>query len=301
MAETNTKVSNQEQTYKRPSKGAIVGGFVAGTMIRGIVESSHQFVGQVVVDKMTKISQGLTKDEFKAVEDAIDKTIIDEGLAEKGVRKIKATPQNTKEINKVVANEIDNHFLFKKLPEMFKGLIKNDMESNLNKGTNAFYAIKSKAILMPEKGLNLAIFHEIGHAANRNLSQIGKALQKTRAMTFLVMPISLIALCKGKKAPNEKPKSNTDKATTFIKENAGKLTFATFLPMLIEEGMASAKGNNFAKKLLKPELAQKVVKTNVLGFTSYAAIAILSSFGLYIGTKVRDSIAKPVLVENKTK
>ncbi|MDD3436331.1 MAG: hypothetical protein PHC64_04165, partial [Candidatus Gastranaerophilales bacterium] len=104
---------------------------------------------------------------------------------------------------------------------------------------------------------------------------------------------------KTKKAPNQEPKSTTDKTTTFIKENAGKLTFATFIPMLLEEGLASIKGNNFAKKVLSLELAKKVSKTNALGFLTYLGLTTLLSLGIYLGTKVKDAIAKPELVEEK--
>lgn len=77
------------------------------------------------------------------------------------------------------------------------------------------------------------------------------------------------------------------------------MTFATFIPTLLEEGLASIKGNNFAKKVLSPELAKKVSKTNALGFSTYLGLATLSSLGIYLGTKVKDAIAKPKLVKNK--
>lgn len=132
---------------------------------------------------------------------------------------------------------------------------------------------------------------------NANLSKFGKILQKCRPMALLAIPVSLIALWKTKKAPGEEPKNGLDKTTTFIKNNAGKLTFLAFLPTLLEEGLASVKGNKLAKKLLNPELAKKVAKTNALGFSSYALLATLSGLGVYLGTKVKDAIASKKLVE----
>ncbi|MBQ2611149.1 hypothetical protein IJF81_02015, partial [bacterium] len=84
---------------------------------------------------------------------------------------------------------------------------------------------------------------------NANLSKFGKILQKCRPMALLAIPVSQIALWKTKKAPGEEPKNGLDKTTTFIKNNAGKLTFLAFLPTLLEEGLASVKGNKLAKKL----------------------------------------------------
>lgn len=134
---------------------------------------------------------------------------------------------------------------------------------------------------------------------NANLSKIGKILQKNRALAMLSLPIALIALLKTKKAPNEEPKNKLDKITTFIKNNAGKLTFATFLPTIAEEGLATIKGNKLAKQLLDPELAKKVAKTNALGLSSYILLATLSAIGIHLGVKVKDAIAKPKIAKEQ--
>jgi hypothetical protein len=294
-----TEINNQEQTYKKPGVGAIIGGVVVGSTVNGLVSAPNQLIAPKIMGKMADISRSLTEDEFKTVENAIKTTIEKSGLAEKGVGIVKATAENADEISKIMTKELDNNFIMKHLPEQIKGFVETIFHSMVESGKNAFYTFKSKKIIMPEKELSLALFHEAGHAANQNLSTIGKALQKCRGLTLLAFPISMIALWKTKKAPNQEPKSTTDKTTTFIKENAGKLTFATFIPMLLEEGLASIKGNNFAKKVLSPELARKVSKTNALGFSTYVGLAALSSLGIYLGTKVKDAIAKPKLVEQK--
>ena len=148
----------------------------------------------------------------------------------------------------------------------------------------------TKNIVMPEKGMELLSFHESGHAMNANLSKAGKFLQKCRPIGLLVYPIAMIALLKNKKAPEEEPKNVLDKATTFVKDNAGKLSFAAYLPLLIEEGLASAKGQKYAKKFLSPDLAKKVLKNNVLGFSTYFIVATLTALGTCLGTKVRDTV-----------
>ena len=63
------------------------------------------------------------------------------------------------------------------------------------------------------------------------------------------------------------------------------LTFATFLPIIIEEGVATLKGNKYAKRFLSPELAKKISH---------------SSTGAYLGTKVKDSIASRKTSQNAT-
>lgn len=244
------------------------------------------------MNKTGKLNNLITADEFSQVEKAVSDTIKKSGLEAKGVGIIKATAENADEISRIMSKELDKTFL-KHLPKQVKEVVGSIYSSQVTSGENAFYSSASKKIIMPEKKLGLALFHETGHAMNANLSKFGKILQKCRPMAMLMLPIAAIALYKTKKAPGEEPKNNLDKATTFIKNNAGKLTFAAFLPTLLEEGLASLKGNKVAKQLLSPELAKKVAKTNALGFSTYLLTAVLSSLGIYLGTKVKDAIAKP--------
>ena len=47
-------------------------------------------------------------------------------------------------------------------------------------------------------------------------------------------------------------------------------------------------------------IARKVAKTNALGFSTYLLSATLSGLGIYLGTKVKDSIvSKKLVTENK--
>ena len=282
----------QEQQYKKPGAGAVIGGVLAGSTVNSLTSLSGQFVKSGIMNKTGKLNNLITADEFSQVEKAVSDTIKKSGLEAKGVGIIKATAENADEISRIMSKELDKTFL-KHLPKQVKEVVGSIYSSQVTSGENAFYSSTSKKIIMPEKKLGLALFHETGHAMNANLSKFGKILQKCRPMAMLMLPIAAIALYKTKKAPGEEPKNNLDKATTFIRNNAGKLTFAAFLPTLLEEGLASLKGNKVAKQLLSPELAKKVAKTNALGFSTYLLTAVLSSLGIYLGTKVKDAIAKP--------
>jgi len=295
----STNINSQEQKYKNPSVGAIIGGVVAGSTVQSLTSFPQHLISPHIMKKMRQISNSLSADEFTQVKKAVADTIKTSGLEAKGVSIIKSTAENADEINKIMGKEV-NKGIFKFLPKKVKEYIGGLLSSQMAAGKNACYTFASKKIVMPEKELGLAIFHEAGHAMNANLSKFGKILQKCRPMVLLTLPITMIALFKTKKAPGEEPKNGIDKTTTFIKNNAGKLAFATFLPMLLEEGLATLKGNKFAKQLLSPELAKKVAKTNALGFSTYLLMATLSGFGIYLGTKVKDSIASRKLVaENK--
>lgn len=295
MTTINNQTSTSEQKYKKPGVGAIIGGVLVGSAVQGITRGSQELVAPVAMKKMAEINKNITEDEFITVESAIERTIENTGLNKKGVEIIKATPENMDEISRIMLNELDN-ITTKYTPEFIKKFVANIISSTVKDGENAYFAPKAQKIIRPAKELELTIFHEIGHALNKNFGKIGKAMQKCRALSILSVPISLIALWKTKKAPNQEPKRNTDKATTFIKENAGKLTFITFLPILLDEGLASIKGTKLAEKLLSPELTKKVLKSNALGFSTYLGLATLSSLGIYLGTKVKDAIAKPKLI-----
>ena len=190
-----------------------------------------------------------------------------------------------------MTNEVDKGF-FRYFPKNYRKNLSDSFTTIALNGENTYYAFVDKKIILHKNKLNFAAFHEIGHAMNSNLSKIGKILQKSRILILLSAPILIIAMLKNKKSSEEKPKNKLDKATTFIKNNAGKLAFATYIPLLIEEGLASMKGNAFAKQLLSPELARKVAKFNGLGFLSYLLKAIFCGLGVYFGSKARDEVLK---------
>ena len=284
-----TTISENQQQYKNPSVGSTIGGVITGGLVSSAATAPAHIISPKLLDKMQTVCKGLSADEFQSVEKATADVMRQSGLTKKGVEIIKATGENAKQISEVVSKEIDKGF-YKFFPKPVKEFIKNMYASMFVSGKNACYAPASKKIVVP-KDLSLSFFHEAGHAINANFSKFGKVLQKCRPLAMLAAPIAMIALWKTKKAPDEKPTGVVDKTTTFVKNNAGKLTFAAFVPMLVEEGLATLRGNKFAKQLLSPSLAKKVAKTNAFGFATYALLATLSSVGIYLGVKVKDSIA----------
>lgn len=242
-----------------------------------------------MIKKALKINR-LNEDEFSQFQNAIAKTLEDSGLKAKGVSVIKATEENADEVKQLLQQLFTSNPFGKFCKkEQIETLVKRKFKDIFD-GNQSCYIDKFKKIILPEKGLSLLFFHEAGHAMNYNFSKIGKLLKNCRYLEFFIAPIALIALFKDKKDPDEKPKNNFDKATTFIKNNAGKLTFAAFLPKLIDEGLASIKGYNLAKKALSPELVKKVAKTNILAFLTYLSSAVFGSLGIYLSVKVRDKL-----------
>lgn len=160
---------------------------------------------------------------------------------------------------------------------------------------NSLFNGKQNTIIIPPKKsdmMPLLTYHEIGHAINYNTSKFWKFTQNLRILNLLSISIMCFALCKHKNAEGEKPTGTFDKAANFIKNNAGILSFATFIPTLAEECKATINGNNLAKRLLPNELLLKVRNCNKTAFFSYITTAIATGSGIFAAGKIKDTIEK---------
>ena len=168
------------------------------------------------------------------------------------------------------------------------------MLTMIKNGDNAGFVPKSNSVHINVEKLGTSGFHEIGHAINYNSSKFWKTMQKMRVPMMKVAAfLPLVALFKRKKAEGEEPKGRFDIVTTFIKENVGKLTSLAFVPIILEELKASARGNKLAKEFCSPELHKQVVKSNRYGALTYVAMGIFAGVAAFAANKVRDAIAKP--------
>lgn len=168
-------------------------------------------------------------------------------------------------------------------------------------GRNAFFNPHTNAILINPKGkMQFGIFHEVGHALNLNSSTLGKILQKSRTPFIAVLGglAMFTALFKRKKAEGEKPEGTFDKATTFVKNNCGKIAFLGMTPILIEEAMATFKGEKLAKQLLSPDKLKELKTLNRKAYVTYAAGALALGAGTWLLSFIRDKIAAPKKIES---
>ena len=140
----------------------------------------------------------------------------------------------------------------------------------------------------------MATFHEMGHAVN-STTKLGKLLQTAGGpMRMFAVPVILaVALLKRNKAEGEKPQGAVDKTTTFIKNNAGKLAFAAWLPTLAEEGMASIRAAKMAKGAgLSADLLKNLNKGNAKAWTTYLIGAAATAAAVRAAVWVKDKIAE---------
>ena len=211
------------------------------------------------------------------------------------------------------AEELKNNKLLKSLmnskafknedikPDEFLLPIANKQLLQFKMGMNACFLPKANKVLIPDKHLQTSVFHELGHALNANGNVLLKALQKCRPLAKLVPVMVLITSLLNKrpknsqKLENDTTKNKIQNVKDGIKNNAGLITGLSMAPMLLEEGLASLRGQNLAKSLVKEgalskELFKKIKLTNLGGFTSYATAILAAIITCEVAIKVKDKI-----------
>jgi hypothetical protein len=258
----------REPLYVGP---AIVAGVSAGAI--GTVAPIPASLG--IMGWMQKIEK-LPEQAVKTIHAALDKALVDTGL------KGKTYINRVKEVSP------------KNILEKIKGL--NNPLIGVGHGTNAGFGKalfgSETVIVIPEKKLAGAGFHEMGHALNYNFSKAGKLLQKMRLPGMLAAAAIVAFGCftKKSKAQDGKELTTGQKVKNGIRDNAGKLAFLAVTPMLIEEAMATIKGQKIANKLLDKNLAKTILKGNGVAYLTYVATAAGLALAAWAGVKIKDKL-----------
>ena len=286
-ANTNNKSQQSKNSLLSSTKAALLAKATAGAI---------QLSGSVVAaNAAKKENSGLTGVQKGLIESASKKILNNTGLDKKGVSILDPegliTPLDMIEDN-IEEGKIKN--IIKKFVSYFEPI------SSAQAGNNCFYCgqdfrnneiLRNKILINMDK-MPYFLFHEIGHAHNDHFSKILKSIQKNRGQIQALATIITLFSAFTKKAQPKEENNNEltkgQKAKNFIRNNSGKLAFIAMLPILLEEGIATLKGNKFAKEFLSSDMAKKVRKANAKGFVSYLAFAFANGFGAYIAKKVKD-------------
>lgn len=270
------QVSNIKSTEKNKKKSRnVVSSIVASDLGCGVGVATIPLTNGVV-KALKKIGE-LPQDKIDILHKTAEKAIKDTGLADKGTKILYLSRG---------ANEKKANFITKML---------NPIEA-IKDGENACLILKDalnykeNTILMPEKNISFSSFHEIGHALNRNFSKFGKILQNMK--NPILQSVGLITLF-GAFTRKSKPEEGKDltkgqKIKNFIRNNAGKLSFAAMIPILLEEGMATYKGQKLADKMLSKDMAKIVSKGNKTAYLSYIITAAGMGLCSYAAVKIKD-------------
>ena len=243
------------------------------------------------LSRMYKVNASLSQPEKDVLEKAADEALKLAKVDKKGV-KFERVNEHTvlSQPEQAVIDAIEKSKLPKRLKEIRKETLLPKYCAM--KGHTAFFNAITNVITYNKEKLPLAAFHEIGHSMNKFYSHVGKSFQhirmKNRKTAGVISMLALLAPSKTEQ--NMKPQTNDDKLIGKFRDYSGLLVAGAMAPTVIEEGMASYKGNKLAKKLLNPELLKKVKTTNLAGFITYAVSPIVLGLGTYLGVQAKNNI-----------
>ncbi len=152
-------------------------------------------------------------------------------------------------------------------------------------GKNAFYADSIKVAVAPSTKPSL-IQHELGHAINAK-NKFLKLLQNSRSYVT-VIPTTLLLL----NYLIKNRQNNNNREDTFIEKNAGVLGFLAYAPTIAEEGLASIRGINAAKRTLKGQKINfgPLRKNYLFAWLTY----LLAGVGLGVASKLSIKTGLPM-------
>lgn len=278
-----SKINSQNTVNVQNKKSRNVGASVGALLLGGCVPIAFMPLTNSVVNKIQKIGQ-LSQDKVDILHNAAETALCNTGLKEKGAKIVYLKRE---------AGEIP-------LPKILRNL--SPLEQ-VKDGKNAFYAFKDainpltkevmfrkNTIMMPVKDISYVAFHEIGHGLNNNFSKLGRILQKMRnPMMAIAGNIALFcAFTKNAKQEEGKELTKGQKVKNFVRNNAGKLSFAAMLPILLEEGMATYKGQKLADNLLSKDMAKIVSKGNKVAYLTYLLGALSVATTSFATVKIKD-------------
>lgn len=294
--------SDEEKVKKRQN---ILSSLLSSALVIAdyyIVANIPPKISKSIIKKMININKSLSSSQVKSFEKAFDKAFKKSKLDEFGVSIFKCNDLKIDmyNIKEHIKKNITSKWLKKDSLETYYNTILEHMKSD-----NSCYTFFDKTIYT-SKNTRLSLFHEMGHAYNHNKTIFARALQKSRMLyQFLIVPISFTSICLATNEKNSQQKENKSKLNSLLlklQNSFVKLSplilFSSFLPMLIEEGLASLQGQKFAKNVLDKNIYSKVKHTNFLGFLTYLFLASFSSIVLWISLKIKNRFLDKQL--NKT-
>lgn len=176
------------------------------------------------------------------------------------------------------------------------GLKDKGVELRTEKTSNilrAHFNTKSNNILINDKSFYVSVFKEIGHALNFHNGNSTKLLLKTKKVCSKIVPIIGISGLFVKLLHNKKTSENKtifEKTKDFISDNAGPILFLAYVPILLEEGVASKKALTLAKPYLTKLQHLKHVKNLSLAFISCLSIPIMFATATNLGVFAKNKI-----------
>ena len=199
--------------------------------------------------------------QVKKINEAIDEVFYKRtNLSKKGCKLINLTSMDAPEL--------------KKTPKILRFM---DLRRDVVKGKNAGFAQDCNIIYTNREKMALSTFHEMGHAYNFNNVKALKTIHKARPYLMLAtIAATCLPLFIKKTSPKDGQELTTgEKIKNGIHSASPLISGACFLPIVIEEGIASIRASQLAKPLLEKGVYRKMCGLNACGFSTYLASFLL--------------------------
>ena len=105
-------------------------------------------------------------------------------------------------------------------------------------------------------------------------------------------PIPQALLHKTDSTKPKEEKSIFERSLDFVSNHATALTAISYAPVLAEEGLASVRGINLARKYLEPEKVTKLACNYAKAWATYAGVAAVVSGGVAVGIKLANYLKR---------
>jgi len=275
-------------------------GFATQKAVKDMMASS---INTPIIYKMISNARALSKNENDTFYKATQTMLQENGLGNEVKINIYTAkdlqdPKIRRRYKKAfeLEEKLKKTFKDKKLIDILVASKPKNFKISYMNGTNACYHPSNKTILAAENNI-LPIPHEAGHAIF-NSKNWGKSINMTRYYIRkygIMNKVVLLGLLTRKHKPEEgKPLTKLQKAENAIHNNLGIIAGATFLPTLTEEICASLFAKKKIKHLLPENLYKLMVKSNRLGFATYAVGALSTIVATTAAVKTKDKVADAI-------
>lgn len=271
--------------------------FLAGAAISMIVNNLKQTNSKFFLMSFEKISALPSLDETKYVADKMLERIHRKDPAVRALF-VQDNTVDTEKAAQIIAKNtlvgfrrtfnISEKNLISKAIKLFA----DRNASWIAKGQKASYFVNEK-IAIASQNKHQQIFHELGHASVANNKVLKPLLTVGKKLPMISFVAGFFALEHTPRPYDSKhPKTRWEKTQDYMDAHIGKITFLTFIPLLIEKFIASEKSLKQVQKHLSRPKINSLKKLYRVGLLTYLATGLAAAAGIGLGNKVQNNIIK---------
>ena len=195
---------------------------------------------------------------------------------------------------------LSKNFISKLYTKYKKAMVRKDnirQHKQVVEGSNAYYWVKNRSVVINMEKKPVYLFHEFGHAIDYSMEGISKSMSTIwrnpslrRGLFGGVVITSLLT--------NQKSKEDLEKAkfgekfVQFIKRNGALIVGAFLVPSTLEEIMANLNGQKLAKEFVPKAHMPRVTKSHMNSAIGYILYPIIMGGSVYLANKLRDKIVQ---------